>query len=216
MSKADQLTGAKSVVNRKVDDLIPYDNNARVHSGEQVDQIVSSIKQFGFTAPIIIDEENMIMAGHGRYAAAKKMELETVPCIVLKHLTPEQKRAYVIADNRIAENAQWNKELLALEMTELDIADFDLSVLGFSDKELEKLLPGEGAIMDEMPDLPEGEKSEYQQMTFTLHNTQGELVKTALKAAKKIGKFDDKLNKNSNGNALTLICEKFLETHADS
>lgn len=216
MSKTDQLTGARSVVNRKVDDLNPYENNARIHSKEQIGQIVNSIKKFGFTAPIIIDEENMILAGHGRYTAARKMEMESVPCIVLKDLTPEKKRAYVIADNRIAENAQWNKELLALELTELDLAEFDLTVLGFSDKELEKLLPGQNAIMDEMPDLPDGEKSEYQQMTFTLHNTQGELVKAAIKAAKKIGKFDDKLNKNSNGNALTLVCEKFLEGHGNS
>lgn len=216
MSKKDQLTGAKSVVNRKVDDLHPYENNARVHSDGQIDQIIESIKQFGFTAPIIIDEENMILAGHGRYTAARKMELEAVPCIVLKHLTPEQKRAYVIADNRIAENAQWNKELLALELTELDIAEFDLAVLGFSDKELEKLLPGEDAIADAMPDLPEGEKSEFQQMTFTLHNTQAELVKAAMTAAKKIRPFDETLNKNSNGNAITRVCEMFLESHGKS
>ncbi len=216
MSKKDQLTGAKSVVNRKVDDLNPYENNARVHSDEQIDQIVESIKKFGFTAPIIIDEENMILAGHGRYTAARKMEMESVPCIALKDLTPEKKRAYIIADNRIAENAQWNKELLALELTELDIAEFDLAVLGFSDKELEKLLPGEAAIADAMPDLPEGEKSEYQQMTFTLHNSQAELVKAAMTAAKKIKPFDQTLNKNSNGNAITRVCEMYLESHGNS
>ena len=155
----------------------------------------------------------MILAGHGRYAAARKMELETVPCVVLRHLSPEQKRAYVIADNRIAENAGWNKELLALELTELDIADFNLATLGFSDKELENLLPKEDAIADGMPELPEGDKSEYQQMTFTLHNTQAELVKAAIAAAKKMAPFDEALNKNSNGNAITRVCEGFLENH---
>lgn len=202
---------ADNIVNLSVDALSLYDNNARTHSAVQIDQIIASIKQFGFTAPIIVDESHMIMAGHGRYAAAKKMGLETVPCIVLRHLTPEQKRAYVIADNRIAENAGWNRELLALELTELDIAEFDLAVLGFSDKELEKLLPGMSAISDALPDLPDGEKSSYQQMTFTLHNTQAELVKAAMTAAKKIKPFDEAINKNSNGNALTRICEMFLD-----
>ena len=213
MSKTDQLTRPKSIVNRPVDKLNPYKNNARMHSQEQVGQIVKSIKEFGFTSPIIIDDDNMILCGHGRYAAALEMGLETVPCTVLSHLTEEQKRAYIIADNRIAENAQWNKELLALELTELDFADFDLTVVGIPEKELAKLLPNESAILDDMPDMPDGEKSEYSQMTFTLHNTQAELVKAALKAAKKAGKFDENLNKNSNGNALTLICERFLESN---
>lgn len=199
------------LVNLPVDELAPYDKNARTHSRAQIKQIVASIKEFGFTSPILIDENKMILAGHGRYAAAKEMGLEVVPCIMLEHLTPEQKRAYVIADNRIAENAGWNRELLALELTELDIADFDLGVIGFSDKELEKLLPGLTSISESMPELPTGDKSEYQQMTFTLHNTQVELVKAALAAAKKIKPFDEMLNKNSNGNALTRICEMFLD-----
>ena len=134
-----------------------------------------------------------------------------MPCILLEHLTPEQKRAYVIADNRIAENAGWNREMLALELTELDLADFDLGVIGFSDKELEKLLPGLTAIAENMPDLPTGDKSAYQQMTFTLHNTQAELVKAAIAAAKKLKPFDETLNKNGNGNAITRICEMFLD-----
>lgn len=210
MSKNDQLTRAKSIVNRPVDKLKPYKNNSRVHPKEQIEQIINSIKEFGFTSPVIIDDQNMILCGHGRYEAAVQMGMETVPCTVLSHLTDEQKRAYIIADNRIAENAQWNKELLALELTELDFADFDLTVVGIPEKELAKLLPDESAILSDMPEMPDGEKSEYSQMTFTLHNTQAELVKAALKAAKKAGEFDEKLNKNSNGNALALICERFM------
>jgi ParB-like chromosome segregation protein Spo0J len=215
MSENDKLTRAKSIVNRAVDKLVPYENNARTHSKEQVRQIVASIKEFGFTAPITIDEKNMILCGHGRYAAALEMGLETVPCTVLQHLTEAQKRAYIIADNRIAENAGWNRELLALELSELDFAEFDLSVIGIPEKELAKLLPGEDSIMEDMPDLPEGEKSEYRQMTFTLHNTQAELVKAAMAAAKKIKPFDETLNKNSNGNAITRVCEMFLESHGE-
>lgn len=210
MSKKDEVQRAKSIVNRPVDKLKPYKNNARVHPKEQIEQIVQSIKQFGFTSPVIIDENNMILCGHGRYEAAVQMNMETVPCTMLSHLTEEQKRAYIIADNRIAENAQWNKELLALELTELDLADFDLRVVGIPEKELAKLLPDESAILDEMPDMPDGDRPEYRQMTFTLHETQADLVKAALKAAKKIGEFDEKLNKNSNGNALALICERFM------
>lgn len=201
------------LVNLPVDSLTPYANNSRTHSAAQIDQIIASIEEFGFTAPLLIDEKYTILAGMGRYAAARKMNLETVPCILLEHLTPEQKRAYVIADNRIAENAGWNRELLALELTELDLADFDLGVIGFSDKELEKLLPGLNAVAESMPDLPTGEKSAYQQMTFTLHNTQAEMVKAAIAAAKKLKPFDETLNKNSNGNAITRICEMFLDGH---
>lgn len=101
--------------------------------------------------------------------------------------------------------------MLALELTELDLAGFDLGVIGFSDKELEKLLPGLAAVAESMPDLPTGEKSAYQQMTFTLHNTQAEMVKAAIAAAKKLKPFDETLNKNSNGNAITRICEMFLD-----
>jgi len=202
------------LVNLPVDSLTPYANNSRTHSAAQIDQIIASIEEFGFTAPLLIDETHTILAGMGRYAAAKKMGREIVPCILLEHLTPEQKRAYVIADNRIAENAGWNRELLALELTELDLADFDLGVIGFSDKELEKLLPGLSAIAEAMPDLPTGDKSAYQQMTFTLHNTQAEMVKAAIAAAKKLKPFDETLNKNSNGNAITRICEMFLDGHS--
>ena len=96
------------MVDRKVSDLIPYVNNSRIHSEEQVIQICSSIKEFGFTNPVLIDEENGIIAGHGRLMAAKKLKLKTVPCIVLAGLSEAQKKAYVIADNSIALNRSWD------------------------------------------------------------------------------------------------------------
>ena len=121
------------MVDRKVSDLIPYVNNSRIHSEEQVIQICSSIKEFGFTNPVLIDEENGIIAGHGRLMAAKKLKLKTVPCIVLAGLSEAQKKAYVIADNSIALNASWNMEVLSREVEALQAEDFDLNLLGFDD-----------------------------------------------------------------------------------
>ncbi len=121
------------VVKRKVGDLIPYVNNSRVHDDEQVIQICSSIKEFGFTNPVLIDESNGIIAGHGRLMAAKKLGLKTVPCILLAGLSEAQKKAYVIADNAIALNSSWDMEKLALEVEALQTDDFDLNMLGFND-----------------------------------------------------------------------------------
>ncbi|WP_299735362.1 ParB/Srx family N-terminal domain-containing protein [uncultured Endozoicomonas sp.] len=121
------------MMDRKVNDLIPYLNNSRVHDEEQIIQICSSIKEFGFTNPVLIDEDNGIIAGHGRLMAAKKLNLKTVPCIVLAGLSDAQKKAYIIADNAIPLNASWDMEKLALEVDALQAADFDLNLLGFKD-----------------------------------------------------------------------------------
>ena len=128
------------VTYRKVEDLIPYARNARTHSDEQVARIASSIKEFGWTNPIIIDGENGIVAGHGRTLAARKLGLEEVPCIELKNLTETQKRAYILADNRLALDAGWDNEMLALELGDLKDAGVDLELTGFSDEELDELL----------------------------------------------------------------------------
>lgn len=121
------------IVRRKVGDLIPYVNNSRVHDEEQVIQICSSIKEFGFTNPVLIDDDNGIIAGHGRLMAAKKLDLKTVPCIVLAGLSEAQKKAYIIADNAIALNSSWDMEKLSLEVEALQADDFDLNMLGFND-----------------------------------------------------------------------------------
>jgi DNA modification methylase len=122
--------------------LRPYERNARTHSPEQVAQIAASIQEFGFTNPILVGEDDGIIAGHGRLAAAMDLGLTEVPVIVLSHLTAEQRRAYVLADNQLALNAGWDEELLATELQELQLAEFDLSLLGWSDEELADLLPG--------------------------------------------------------------------------
>jgi ParB-like chromosome segregation protein Spo0J len=119
----------------KVSDLVPYVANSRTHSDEQVAQIAASIKEFGFTNPILTDGENGIIAGHGRLMAARKLGLAEVPTIPLVGLTAAQKRAYVIADNKLALNAGWDAALLSSEIAGLGEDGFDLSLLGFSDSE---------------------------------------------------------------------------------
>ena len=114
-----------------VEHLIPYANNSRTHSDAQIAQIAASIKEFGFTNPVLIDGEGGIIAGHGRVLAARKLKLDTVPCIMLDHLTDTQRRAYVIADNSLALNSSWDKELLQLELADLHAAEFNMDLLGF-------------------------------------------------------------------------------------
>lgn len=121
-------------------ELIPFAKNSRTHDDAQVAQIAASIKEFGFTNPILIDEQNGIIAGHGRLLAARKLQLNEVPCIRLSHLTDAQKRAYVIADNKLALNAGWDDEMLALELGDLKDMEFDLSLTGFSTDEINALL----------------------------------------------------------------------------
>ncbi len=140
------------------DSLIPYAGNSRTHSDEQVRQIAASIKEFGFNNPVLIDEANGIIAGHGRVLAAAKLELKEVPTICLKHLSDAQRRAYVIADNKLAMNAGWDEEALAAEIARLSEEDFDIDLLGFNTDELDELLdePTEGLTdEDEVPEAPE-------------------------------------------------------------
>lgn len=132
---ADRL----KVVYRATASLAPYARNARTHSEAQVAQIAASIKEFGFTNPVLIDPDGTIIAGHGRVLAALKLGLDTVPCIVLGHLTEAQRRAYVLADNRIALNSGWDADMLRLEAADLSRMGVDLAALGFGKTELAKM-----------------------------------------------------------------------------
>jgi len=136
MAKNDKL----KIQYKAVSSLIPYARNARTHSDSQIEQVIASIKEFGWTNPILLDGKSGIIAGHARLEAAKRIGLANVPCIELAGLTEAQKRAYVIADNKLALNAGWDLELLNLELLELKDLDFDLELLGFGEKELEKLM----------------------------------------------------------------------------
>jgi DNA modification methylase len=153
-----QTAMAQRIELRSIRELAPYAKNPRTHSDEQVDQIGASIIEFGFNNPILVDTKLGIIAGHGRLLAAQKLGLERVPVVILDHLTEAQKRAYIIADNKLALNAGWDEELLRSELAELRDADFDIDVIGFSDEELEQLLAEEPAAgltdEDECPDPP--------------------------------------------------------------
>ena len=133
------VTLPETIVQRRCAALIPYARNARTHSGQQIAQIAASIREFGFTNPVLIDEEDGIIAGHGRVLAAHLLGLDEVPCIVLAHLSPTQCRAYVIADNKLALNAGWDLEMLSLEIGEIGEAGFDLNLTGFDEFELGEL-----------------------------------------------------------------------------
>ena len=125
------------------DRLVPYAKNARTHSPEQVAQIAASIAEFGFNAPILVDSNAGIIAGHGRLLAARKLGLAEVPVVVLDHLSETQRRAYIIADNKLALNAGWDEKVLAAELRDLESRWVDLALVGFSDDELEDLLAGD-------------------------------------------------------------------------
>lgn len=146
------------VVYRPVAELIPFARNARTHSDAQVAQIAASIREFGWTNPVLVDGEAGIIAGHGRVLAARKLRMAEVPTIELAHLSPAQRRAYVIADNQLALQAGWDEQLLRLELGELATDGFDLNLLGFDDKALERLLadPGSEGLTDpdDVPETP--------------------------------------------------------------
>jgi ParB-like chromosome segregation protein Spo0J len=135
----------------EIEKLIPYARNSRTHSDEQVAQIAASIKEFGWTNPILIDGEAGIIAGHGRLAAARKLGLKKIPVIELSHLSPTQKKALIIADNKLALNAGWDNDMLALEVEDLKLEGFDLELLGFDKNEIDKLFENE--IDDEIKEV---------------------------------------------------------------
>lgn len=139
MEKIQHVVMAKRLEMWPLERLRPYERNARTHSEEQLQQIAASIREFGFTAPILVDGSDGVVAGHGRLAAAKLLGLAEVPVVVLDHLSKEQRRQYVLADNKLAENAGWDLELLALE---LDAIEIDPAVLGFGEADLARLQDG--------------------------------------------------------------------------
>ena len=131
--------GKVAVTYMSIDTLIPYARNARTHSDAQVAQIAGSVREFGFTNPVLVDTEAGIIAGHGRVLAARKIGIDEVPCIILDGMSDTQKRAYILADNKLALNAGWDDEMLRVELQELGDLDFDLELTGFDAGELSAL-----------------------------------------------------------------------------
>ena len=147
----------------EVEKLIPYARNSRTHSDEQVAQIAASIKEFGWTNPILTDGKKGIIAGHGRLAAARKLGIDKVPVIELSHLSETQKKALIIADNKLALNAGWDAEALLVELEELELEGFDLELTGFGEEEINDMKPQviTDGLTDEdaVPDVPEEPKT---------------------------------------------------------
>jgi hypothetical protein len=188
------------IFNKKIDELIPYENNPRINDNA-VKYVAYSIKQFGFKVPIVIDSNNVIIAGHTRLKASKRLNLKEVPCIIADDLTEEQIKKFRIADNKVAEFSEWDEELLSLELSELEeMDDFGFEEYNLTDEYGENFT------------LPDGDKEPFQQMTFTLADNQAEFIKEILKKAKNdiIG-TETFGNENSNGNALYKIVKEWAE-----
>jgi len=201
---------------RSTDDLIPYSNNPKEHPDEQVKKIASSIKNYGWDQPIVVDGDGEIIKGHGRMQAAELLGLNEVPVIERADLTDAEAKAARIADNKTAESP-WDDELLGLEVDQLAGEPIDLDTLGFDDGELDSLL-GEMSMEDEdiqeaFGDLPDEERDEIRQRTFTLSEGQLDTVEDALDTAKGMGEFPPGPNDNANGNAIARVCEEFLKAH---
>lgn len=203
-----------SVVYRDLGSLQPYARNSRTHSDAQVAQIAASITEYGFTNPVLIDEAGGIIAGHGRVLAAAALGMRQVPTITLAGLTEAQRRAYVIADNKMALNAGWDFDVLRGELDGLEELGFDLDLTGFSAEEIAAFDPD--VTPGGFPDLRSGDREPYQQVAFVLHDEQAESVRRALGVAKGMGPFDEGVNLNSNGNAIARVCEIFLTQHGNT
>lgn len=196
---------------RSIEKVIPYARNPR-RNDEAVDAVAASIKEFGFRQPIVVDGEGVIVVGHTRHRAARRLGLKEVPVHVASDMSPEQARAYRIADNRLAEIATWDEELLALELQALQGMDIDMEAMGFDDEELKRCLgdlPTQEDWESAAGQIPTGQGSGFQQMTFTLTDGQTQEVKEAVGRAKGAGPFVDTGNENSNGNALARIAEAY-------
>ena len=187
------------LIYKKLNDIKQYENNPRKND-DAVKYVAESIKEFGFKVPIVIDKEGVIVAGHTRWKAAKSLKIKEVPCIIADDLTEQQIKAYRLADNKVSEFAEWDFNILNLELDEL--LDFDMSTFGFDIDEIE----------DEYGtdfDLPNGDKSELEQITFTLHNEQAEFIKYS------IGQIDEYTetfgNTNKNGNAIYELVKQWAE-----
>jgi ParB-like chromosome segregation protein Spo0J len=193
-----------------INSIQPYINNPRKLKDSAIEKVSKSIKEFGFRQPIVVDTNRIIVVGHTRYRASKKLGLKEVPITIAENLTQEQINAYRIADNRTNEEAEWDYKLLQEEFSNLFDEKFNLELTGFNEDELKKYLALEEDFKVDLPEINDEDKQPFQQITFTLHNKQYEIVQKALDYIKKQN-IDDSINDNRNGNAITEICKLFYE-----
>ena len=189
-----------NIIEKKVKDLKPYEKNPRLND-DAVKYVAESIKEFGFKVPIVIDKDNNIVCGHTRWKACKKLKIDTVPCVVADDLTEEQIRAYRLADNRVAEKAEWDLALLDTELAEIET--IDMTLLG-----VDEPITGDDVGTDF--ELPDGDKSEFCQVTFHVHENQKEFILGVCDSVK--GQIKETFgNPNENGNALYEVCKQWAE-----
>lgn len=230
----DKMKDAK-IIYEKPENLIPYKNNHKRHSDDQVLRVASSIQEFSFLQPIVIDKNKVVISGHARLAASLKLKLKEVPVIIADHLTENQVKAARIADNK-SSSTEYDNDALKFELGYLSTQDFNLNLTGITPLELDLLMKdnviddsfqksvigdfqntGENAPNPivynetEMPVLTNDPKSDFENITFILHKDQMLELKEALKLSKEQGDFEGELNENSNGNALARIAKHFIE-----
>jgi ParB-like nuclease domain len=196
------------------DRLIEYARNPRKND-HAVDKMASVIREFGFRVPVLAKSDGSLVDGHLRLKAAKKLSLETIPVLLVDDLTDTQIKALRLSVNRMADLGEWDHDLLALEIEELRLDGFDLDLAGFDSGALEGIFDeaaGDDGVQElgGMPELPTGEKEPFQQITFTLHDSQADQVGAAMDLAKRMGAFIGSPNENGNGNAISRICETFI------
>ena len=193
--------------NWPIERLVFYARNPRKND-HAVDKVAAAIREFGFRVPICAKSDGTIVDGHLRLKAAKKLGLAEVPVVLADDMTEAQIKAFRLSVNKMAELAEWDTELLRLEFLDLEGEGFDLELTGFDADEIADLQFDDDAETD-MPELANGDREPFQQMTFTLHDDQADEVKAAIEKAKAMGAFVDSGNENGNGNALARICEVF-------
>jgi ParB-like chromosome segregation protein Spo0J len=195
---------------RKLAEIKPYPMNARTHPPDQISLLAGMLKRWGPDQPIVVDETGMILKGHGRLLAAAEAGMTEFPVVVRSGLSETEKNALRLSDNKVALLSGWDLEKLRLGMNDLKLANFEMPMIGFSLDEMQQLNIGV-LTLDQLPALPDGEKSPFQQMTFVLHDTQVPMVMNAIEKAKANAPDGDNVNANKNGAALALICEAFID-----
>lgn len=200
-----------NIIEKPLGELAPYENNPRRISADAVNAVAESIRQFGFKVPIVIDASGVIVCGHTRYQAAQSLGLASVPCIVADDLTPEQVKAFRLADNKTAELTAWDFSALEAELDALSGA-FDMDAFGFDMTDGENALESDEGYTDEFT-LPNGDRRPITEISFTFSDDEAETVKEAIRVMKRSDAFKDyenPLNQNSNGNALFLVVSEWL------